>query len=241
MHAGSWPLYDVLAGRESGSLQLQLQLLPPNVSGAGAAEGTGSSASQTDSAADQLPSHGDQAHARQLGANQALHLLKARRAGHAAQPAQQSASLPSDTLTEPASEQPSQESLEYGAPGVKPAGAASEAATTGRDVGDQAGAAAAAKGQPKSRAGCVQLQLETLTGVPVNTAAQWYISYLFPGRSAVPAVQSVGAGLAVRASRLLLCSVQTFLWAVGLVAWLMLPTAALRAFRMQQACRASDL
>ena len=33
-------------------------------------------------------------------------------------------------------------------------------------------------------AGCVQLRIESLTGLPVNTAAQWYISYLFPGGDA---------------------------------------------------------
>ena len=44
----------------------------------------------------------------------------------------------------------------------------------------------------------MQLRIESLTGLPINTAAQWYISYLFPG----------GGGEAMPAEHPLICAPQ---------------------------------
>ena len=129
-------------------------------------------------------SHDDQAQPRQPDARPALTLLKARRASKAPQtPALDLSSVASRGMSRPApaslAGKTAQLSCPQGAPLHVPSGRAEAAEAS--EPAEAVSEGCAATGGTHESAGCVQLRIESLTGLPVNTAAQWYISYLFPG------------------------------------------------------------
>ena len=181
--AGSWPIYDVLAGRESGTLDLALQLLPPRMQAADstAPEKQPSSASMQDpgilaapAAAEPPAQHRSMKTAGSLS-KQALSNLKERQGS-------QARSVPEAAQKLRTQSGAARHAAALPAPQARNLGEAGSALLLQKSA-EEAELQTATGAAEQEPAASVQLRIESLTGLPVDTAAQWYISYLWPGEA----------------------------------------------------------